>query len=627
MKKQFILPVAIGFLLASCGNKLFKEAEKQYGNYEYSSAAKLYENLLKTTADNTAMLHLADCYRHMNRHSEAETWYAKAIKSPEATAADKANYAEVLQEEGKYDEAAAFLGEYLRENPGDAAAQSRMNACKSPAQFNKVNVFYTIAEVSFQGLAVNSAFSPFILDGKLYITSAAAAKPGVKNDNITGNGFLDIYSGDAGSLSLSPVSGVVNSNLHESNAVLSADGNTMYFTRSKMDKNKPGRAADNDNHFEICTAAMSNGAWSSVTSLPFNSKEFSCGHPALTTDGKRLYFVSDMPGGKGGTDIYYSDLNDGTWSAPVNVQELNTSGNEMFPTIHKDEFYFSSDGMPGAGGLDIFKCAFKENIPSAPTRLAAPFNSSADDFGLIYNDDRSGYFCSNRDQADGSDHVYSFKRRDPNFFVKATIKDKASGELLKNMSVEIKNTTKGTDSYLTTDESGSIVFSSDSLISYVFCIHDPAYFACFGGGTTPGFTGNFNDTTYLTLTPEKIVINKPIRLENIYYDYNKWNIRPDAAVELDKLVKIMQDNPQIKIELSSHTDSRGGDAFNMRLSQKRAQSAVDYIVSKGISKDRITAKGYGESVPLNRCVNGVKCSEEEFQFNRRTEFKVTRIIQ
>lgn len=611
-----------------------KEAEKEYGNYEYASAAKLYENILKSETNDMAMLHLADCYRKMNKETEADTWYSRAIQSSAASPADKLHYAEVLQEEGKYNDAIALLEDYLQSSPYDVAAKNKLASCKNPGQFSTANPFYIVEPVVFSSTSDIACFSPFIANGKIYFTAEAPLQPGMKTDNWTGNGYLDIFEANTIDKIPSPLSGTVNSNLHEGTAIISPSGDMMYFTRSRMVNNKPGQAKNNDNHLEICQAHGTNDNWTDVSSLPFNSTEYSCGHPSLTSDGKRMFFISDMPGGMGGTDIYYSNFVNGQWSKPVNAgNSINTNGNEMFPTIHnitngKDEFYFSSDGMTGAGGLDIFRCAMENSLPVKPERLSAPFNSSADDFGIVFNENgTSGYFSSNRENADGSDRIYSFVRRTPQFFVKTNVRDKSSGDALTATTIEVKNSTTGKTFNLVTDNDGTIFFPADSTTGYSFCIHRTEYFTCFGGLTTGGFKGTFSDTSYITLLAEKIVINKPIRLENIYYDYNKWNIRPDAAVELDKLVKILQDNPQIKIELSSHTDSRGSDKYNMTLSQKRAQSAVDYIVSRGISRDRITAKGYGETVPLNRCVNGVKCTEEEYQWNRRTEFKVTKIFQ
>ncbi|HTL81378.1 MAG TPA: tetratricopeptide repeat protein, partial [Bacteroidia bacterium] len=516
MKTKFTFPIVAALFLSACGNRLYKQAEKEYGDYQYSSAAKLYENYLKTNSDDQAMLHLADCYRNMNRYTEAEQWYAKAIASGSATDLDKLHYAAILQEEGRYSEAASLLTEYLKTNSGDVAAQNRLAACQSPEQFSVVNPFYTIQNVSFASEADVACFSPFVYKDKMYFTSAAPLKTGDLTDNFSGDGFLDIYQADLSNYQATPLVGDVNSDLHEATPIITPDGNTMYFTRSRTLDKKPGEAKDRDNHLELCQAQYIDGEWTNVTSLSFNDNEYSCGHPAVTADGKRMFFVSDMPGGKGGNDLYYSDFSNGTWSKPVNAGAVNTNGNEMFPTIRTlsngdQEFYYSTDGLVGAGGLDIYKCTFSNNLPSDPKRMTAPFNSSADDFGIVYMPDgRSGYFASNRGLNDGSDRIVEFTRRDPAFFVKVTVKDKASLTPLTNTQIEVINTKEDKTVYINTDANGSFVFPSDSLTAYGFCIHDPNYFTCFGGTSTPGFTGSFSDTTYALLTPEKIVINKPI---------------------------------------------------------------------------------------------------------------------
>ncbi|MCX6311844.1 MAG: OmpA family protein [Bacteroidetes bacterium] len=641
--KYFFFGLAL--LLASCGNKMLKEAEQAYHNEQFYSAAKIYENVVKENPESQTMLHLADCYRHMNRHADAEKWYSKSINSEVAKATDKLNYAAVLKEEGKYQEAIAMFDVYLKTSPNDLAAKNQRASCDSKAKFETADPFFTIEKTDF-GFK-GSCFSPTKIGNDILVTASATTQTGKPIDNTSGNGFFDLYvishqkndliagtNGTSLAISVAPIAGAVNTNLHEGPAVVSPQNNVLFFTRSRMVKNKTGKADDNDNHLELCTADLVGDSWINIKSLPFNSAEYSIGQPAITSNGTRLFFISDMPGGFGGTDIYYSDFENGTWDKPVNAgKTINTNGNEMFPTIRMvnpgtDEFYFSSDGWQGAGGLDIFRCKMDNGIPVNPERMKAPINSSYDDFGLIFDaNGNTGYFSTNRNNIDGKDDIYSFKKLYPYFFVKAEVRYKETNEPVAQIGVDVRNNKTGLTETRMTDDNGIVFFPADSVTNYAFTIRMEGYFTAVGSINTPGFKGKFNDTSRIVLIMDKIVINKPIRLENIYYDYNKWNIRPEAAIELDHLVQVMNDNPHIKIELGSHTDSRGSDKYNMTLSDKRAKSAVDYIVSKGISRDRITAKGYGESKPLNRCTNGVKCTEEEFQWNRRTEFKVTQILQ
>jgi outer membrane protein OmpA-like peptidoglycan-associated protein len=286
--------------------------------------------------------------------------------------------------------------------------------------------------------------------------------------------------------------------------------------------------------------------------------------------------------------------------------------------------YYSSNGLPGDGGLDIFRADMNNNLPESPVHLGAPFNSTYDDFGMCFNDDGvSGYFSSNRGNNDGTDNIYAFRKRPVNIFIKAHVLYKESMMPVPQNALEVDNKKTSDKQNLKTDDNGIVIFKADSLTPYSLIASKEGYLSAFKDVTTPGFSGRLNDTVDVTLLLEGIVINKAIRIENIYYDFDKSFIRPDAAIELDKLVRILQDNPTVQIELGSHCDSRGSFAYNDALSQRRAQAAVDYIVSKGISKDRITAKGYGERQLLNKCSDGVPCTEEEHQWNRRTEFKVT----
>lgn len=638
MKNKFITFILAGALWAGCANRLLQEADMHYSHYEYSLAATQYENYLKKDSTETsAMLKLADCYRHMNRHKESAMWYAKAVDSPQATAEDKLHYAQQLRATGDNAQAKKYYDEYLADSPMDSVA---INQRSSLDMQIITDPFY---DVTAAPVACNSScFSPMLYKDKLYYSSEAPMGPGEPVNYWTGNGYLDLYVADPENLENGmrlDSAGAINSLLHESNIVFAQDGNVAYFTRSsrkEMKKRKKttsevSASSDRTNHVEICSAEMVDGKWTNVKVLPFNSSEFSTGHPSLTANGKRMYFISDRPGGYGGTDLYYSDLDGESWSAPVNAgPNVNTGGDEMFPAMRistaAEFMYFSSDGFKGMGGLDIYRSELKNGLPTRAQALPAPFNSAGDDFGLTFAEDfKSGYFSSNRDSETGEDRIYKFVRKDPRFFVNLTVLDKETSIPVPNTEVEITNVnTMGTWT-ATTDAEGEILFPADSITNYGFKLQCDEYFCGFSSATTPNFRGSFSDTTYAVATLDKIVIDKVIRLENIYYDYNKWNIRPDAALELDKLVKILQDNPQIKIELGSHADCRGSDKYNMTLTQKRAQSAVDYIVSKGISKDRITAKGYGETKLLNRCDDGVKCTEQEHQWNRRTEFKVIEI--
>ena len=377
-------------------------------------------------------------------------------------------------------------------------------------------------------------------------------------------------------------------------------------------------------------------------SSPFkynNKEEYSVGHPAISPDGDILYFVSDMPGGVGETDIYYCVKNvDGTWETPQNAgTTINTSGKEMFPVIEKNgDLYFSSNGHPGMGGLDMFRSTGSKETWSEPENLKHPFNSPKDDFAILFTEEgKTGFFTSNRDGGEGADDIYSFKYTPPPVPTKLTLQvttwEKMENDTLAILTDEVnilycessnpKNKRKLTNMG---DGKYEVVISCDS--KYEVSAISNKFFAV-PAQTIETHCETFNDTVFVKFVFERIVLNKEIVIENIYYDYNKANIKPEAAIELGKVISLLKENPAIIIELGSHTDSRGSDSYNLDLSQRRADAAVKYIVENGISQERITAKGYGETKLLNRCSNGVRCSEQEHQKNRRTEFKITGFIE
>jgi outer membrane protein OmpA-like peptidoglycan-associated protein len=339
-----------------------------------------------------------------------------------------------------------------------------------------------------------------------------------------------------------------------------------------------------------------------------------------------MYFASDRPGGMGGSDLYVVRKSNGAWGQPVNLGSgINTSGNEVFPYVWKDSaLYFSSDGLHGMGGLDIFKSILVDTVVGVPVNMGYPLNTNYDDFGFIANNDVSeGYFSSNRDASNTEiDQIYRVVFQDIRFTLLGVAVSKNTQKPVEGVTVELKNRTNGRKETVMTGPDGSFKFKLDPRTDFSVMGSKDGYFTNTEDVTTVGKNQSEDMYVKLKLELEEIVVNKPIVLENIYYDLDKSEIRPDAKPGLDKLVAIMNENPDIRIELGSHTDSRADDAYNDRLSQKRAESAVKYIVSSGISRDRITAKGYGERQLVNGCKNGVQCTEQEHQANRRTEFKV-----
>lgn len=585
MKRTLPLILIISVLLLYLGpvraQYILKEADQQFELFNYDKAITLYLQAYKKKATAHAAQRLAEAYRLKNDYQATENWYGNAVKLPGSNTENTLNYAIALQQNAKFAEAKAqYLNYFSKENttsPGVkkellASCDSAIKWINNPKPVQVNNLSPVNGPQSDWGSIVYQHTLVFASDRESPIVNKPMKAPFLKFDGTkfpdrkvygrTGNGYLRLYSKQPNdSIQVFPVN--VKTNYHIGAASFTADGNNMYFTLTRIPE-KLLKAAHNTAtiNVEIYSSKKSDGKWEEAVPFKYNKvNAYSVGDPFISDDGNRLYFVSDMPGGLGGTDIYYVEKNGlGEWGDAVNFREVNSAGNERSPFMAKaDGFYFSTDGRTGMGGLDIFRQSKNASGENQIENLGFPANSPQDDFA--FNTDANtgiSYFSSNRFGGKGSDDIYSLEPKMANKPV-----------------MPVKELT------------------------------DPV---AAGKEVPRSLTEN----------------NKPIRLENIYYDFNKWNIRTDAAVELEKLVQVMKENSMIWIELGSHTDSRGNDAYNFRLSQKRAESAVQYIISRGIDKDRIEARGYGETQLLNRCLNGIKCTEKEHQLNRRTEFKIIR---
>ena len=464
-------------------------------------------------------------------------------------------------------------------------------------------------------------------EGNGFLKFDGANLPDKKIYGATGNGYLKLYEKPSGSDSIRMFPIKTGNKYHVGSASFTADGKTMYFTMTRVTGELEKVNNKKTVNVEIFSSTRGDdGNWSAPVAFPYNSvNEYSVGDPYITTDGQSLYFASNMPKGMGGTDIYVCLKTDaGDWGKPINLKEVNTPGNERSPIFDSNNnFYFSSDGYVGMGGLDVFQALREGESIGQIENLGYPFNSPQDDFGFSLNA-KGGivFLSSNRDGGTGSDDIYSVDiKMILAFKLNGRLFNKKTSEPVTGAIVSLAKTGGG-ELKVETDENGMYRFDLNKESDYVLSGEKTGFRMNETNLTTVGLmtSGVLTQDLYL----EPVEINKAIRLDNIYYDFDQWNIRADAAVELDKLVKILKQNPTIWIELGSHTDSRGKDAFNMTLSQKRAESAVKYIISKGIDKNRITARGYGETQLLNKCANDVDCSEEEHQLNRRTEFKIVK---
>jgi len=644
---RLIICFLTAFSLPSQAQYVLKDADKQYELFNYAKAIDLYEQAFKKKESLHAAERLANAYAYMNNYRQAESWYAIASKMPNSNLDNVLGYAKALQNNARFSEAKVEYQNYIAQKKDVAPWQQNvwLSSCdsairwmKSPKPIELINqkelnsVQSDWGAVTYQGGMVftsDRTHPGFGLKEKTPFLKFDGAKLPDKNIyGWTGNGYLRLYlkSSPTDSLKLFPIK--TGTKYHVGPASFTADGKTMYFTMTAIPndlekvKNRPSTV----NVGIYCSTQDADGNWGEPVRFKYNEvNKFSVGDPFITPNGGKLYFSSDMHGGSGGTDLYVClKTESGDWASPVNLKEINTPGNERTPFFdEKDNFYFSSDGRVGMGALDVFRAPkVGANIGSIEN-LGYPFNSPQDDFGFYMDGKDLIYLSSNRENGVGGDDIYTIDQK-LIFFIKLQGKvfDKQNKQPISNALITLVKT-NGSTMKVETDDTGTYQFDLSKNANYQVLAEKTNFNSDGKSVTTSGL--NTTEVLKQDLYLDPIVINKSIRLENIYYDFDKWNIRPDAAVELDKLVKIMTDNPTIWIELGSHTDSRGKDAYNLSLSQKRVQFAMAYIISKGINKNRITAKGYGETQLLNKCANHVECSEAGHHLNRRTEFKIVKL--
>lgn len=626
---MYITAVSI-FLLGSCAKGLYKKGVKNYDKMAYHVAIGNFENYLKKYNEPAdAKIKLANSYRLVNDMPNAEKWFSKVVTLPESEPINMFYYAKALMSMDKYDEAKVWFKKYIERVPDDFVAEMLLVSCYAVDKFKQDTTLFTLKSVDIPEVA--SAFGQVPYGDGIIFTADKTAFRNSKTANWTGRSYLDIYftQKDRDGKWLSPMllKGSVNGEYHEGPACFNKAGNVVYFTRSNYFKKKMAKSAKNENNLKLFRAELVNDKWTNVTEMPYNSDEYSCGHPTLSADDKTLYFISDVPGGMGGTDIYKTTFDGTKWSEPQNLGNvINTSGNEMFPYMHSDgTFYFSSDAHTNMGGLDVFMTYFDGEKWLQVENLNYPLNSSKDDFAFVLkNDNKTGFVSSNRNS---NDKIYEVTKNDPTFLLSGYVNQKGKpSEAIDSAIIEIYNITNNTKETVLTDKDGKYKVRLAPKSQFVikarkamhFAVSNPVEVDVIGKTKSENFTANFE--------LDQIIIEKPIVLENIYYDLDKWFIRPDAAKELDRLVQVMMENPKLSIELSSHTDSRAGDQYNLVLSDKRAKAAVQYIISKGVESKRMTWRGYGESKLVNQCINGATCTEEEHQKNRRTEFKAISIL-
>ncbi|CAN5207136.1 OmpA family protein [soil metagenome] len=636
-QRIFVYTLLIFFFI-SCNS--FKKGNSTFEDGEYNDAIGHYENALKKGKYSArSNFQIAEAYRLSNRLHLAAPYYQAAIDEGIKDEAAQFYLGFALKANEQYPEAREQFQKYLETANNfefqDRAKKEIDNLAKLDLIINKKQ-YIEIRNMD----AINTEaaeYAPVVNNGEIYFTSS---RGNGKIYKATGTPFTNLYKAKIDGSRIDPSTvqelgeDFNNSNINEGAITFSRDGKTMVFARGNSGRNKGTKEVN------LYISRFRKGEWTKPEMMSINDPNAWDSTPAFSSDGRTLYFASNREGGFGGIDIYSATMDgNGRWVNVKNMgNEINTSGDELFPYVTDDgRLFFSSNGHPGLGQLDLFVAVRKDGKTSIEN-LGPPVNSSSDDFGISFVSPMHGFFTSNREGSKGDDDIYilidnSPDRKIVNYHlagVTVTTNDNGEEEILTNVKIRFMDANGNLIKEAASDLDGKFNFQVEGGMNYELVGAKQDYFTTREEFSTIGktipqeeLTQAVTNITFETkLVLDRIELNKAIVLENIYYDLDKSDIRADAAVELDKLVAILKDNPNIKIELGSHTDSRADDDYNLRLSQRRAESAVNYIISEGIDKNRIRARGYGETQLINRCANDEPCSEEEHQQNRRTEFKV-----
>jgi len=651
MKRFSILVVILIIAAMQDSSAQKKRGERAYSAYnagEYYEAIDQFKDTYSKTkrADRETrtefIFMIAECYRLINDPRNAETWYKLAVKSSFSRPEAQYWLAASLKKNGKYQQAIDEFKKYKQVAPTDARADQEIRACELALEWSRNPEAYTVEELKDLN-SKESDFSPaFGRDdfGVVYFTSSRDDAQGNKTHGATGQGFTDIFESrlDKKSKWSIPVPvDMINSEFEDGTPFFISDYKELYFTRCETGKREQKGCT-------IMYSKKTGESWSEPERLGILSDSLVAAHPALTSDGQTLYFVSDMAGGSGGKDIWITTRDGNAWSKPVNAgPDINTSGDELFPFVRNDgTLYFSSDGLIGMGGLDIFKATAQPDGSWMVQNMKAPINSSADDFGISFeNENERGIFSSTR-KGRGNDELYYFEFPPLKFNVTGLVKDEKTGTPISASTVQLI-ASDGSNLQAETGQSGDFRFALKPDVDYIFLASKKGYLNGKEKETTKGQEKSRDFLVTILLT----AIDKPIELPNIFYDFGKWDLRPESMVSLDKLVETLNDNETVTIELMSHTDSRDTEEYNYDLSQKRAQSVVQYLIEKGVEPARLSAKGYGESSPKvvdasivaqapflktgttlsEQYINSLPSEEQKeiaHQVNRRTEFRVLR---
>jgi len=627
-------------------NKAVNKADQLYQDFAFIDAIEIYKKVADKGYESADLFQkIGNSYFLNADYTEANKWYEKlfAIKDVQVDPEYYFRYAHTLKATGNQSLANEYTRKFIKLNALDNRAVVAANVDSYLAEIKNNSGRQNITDAG-----INSAYSDY--GGSFYkdffVFTSTRDTGGVSNvkHKWTNQSFSSLYAAKITSegrlTDAEPFSKKINSKFNESSAVFTADGNTVFFTRNNY-TNKKKRTDKNDNMLlKLYKSTFSDGKWSKAEELPFNSDEYSCAHPALSPDNKILYFASDMPGTLGMSDIFKVTINsDGSFGQPENLgSQINTEARETFPFVSSEnELYFASDGHLGLGGLDVFATKILENNSfSKVFNVGTPVNSQFDDFAYIFDSNsKNGFFSSNREGGKGFDDIYKFTETKPlplecKHEIAGIVVDTETSETVANGQVQLYDAELNLLEEQYTKADGSYEFKDlECDKEYIIRVVTKDFEPSESRIKTSNKSGKVTVSPSLDKKVKKVAVGtdlaKTFNIKIIYFDLDKYNIRKDAALDLQKIVEVMKANPTMHIDVRSHTDSRQTNDYNMKLSDRRAKATIAWMIKNGIDATRLTGKGYGESMLVNECADGVTCSEEKHQENRRSEFIITKM--
>ncbi|RTY94928.1 OmpA family protein [Flavobacterium sp. GT3R68] len=642
MKSKLIIYVMLLGVLANgyAQKAAVERADKKYERYAYVDAIKTYERIAAKGYKSVEMFQkLGNAYYFNAELDKAAKWYGELFAMTQDVEPEYYyRYSQSLKSIGEYAKADEMLVLFNQKSGNDLRgklfSQNRNYLAEIKANSGRYNI---------EDAGVNSKYSDYgssFSGNQLVFTSARDTGSLFKiKDKWTNQYFTNMYSSEiSADTVLGPVKKFarkINTKFHEATPVFTKDGQTVYFTRNNFNNGKKGKDANRVVMLKIYKATLVNKEWDNEVELPFNSNNYSVAHPALSPDEKTLYFASDMPGTLGQSDIFKVKINeDGSYGVPENLGfPINTEGKETFPYVsNENELYFASDGHPGLGGLDIFASQIaKDGSYRKVKNIGEPANSPKDDFGyLIDVKTRKGFLSSNRVGGQGYDDIYKFletRKLNCEQALSGIVTDLETSEILPDSKVTLFDDKFTLIKEVKADDKGHYEFEVECEMTYYVRGEKEAYETKEQKITISNVTGKTDLPIQLEKKVKPVTVGddlaKAFGIKMIYFDFDKWDIRTDAAYELEKILDVMKEYPNMKIDVRSHTDSRGSFEYNDKLSGNRANSTMEWLIKNGVKKDRLTGKGYGERELFNKCADNVECSEEDHQLNRRSQFIIT----